>query len=454
MLPALHGTLLASGVVLIACTTARAPTPHAPPPQETPTPAASAPLPAATASVAPAPAPPPQLDADGNDEEAIPDVALPGHGHFEKVGRHWAALTRVCDFAKLGTALYMSHATRPLGFGGATLTRYQPGDKPEFSLAFNWNREGEPQKGGAGGQGFLRIRRIDGRLYVPDADPPYLGLGLAAGVEGYLFESGTDGRFAPARRPGHLPPAVPTPTRAGAIELPGAIHDFDVIRFRGRLYASTSAAIPPKATATSSPGTLFTPGKKNGRWDVAYTYAGAAGEASVRLGYMTRFRDRLYVAISPLYGLDRHDFVVIAPPRDDKTFSAADAKAVQVTTSGGAHTLRWYASGGRLYWITLGSGGGELRVTDDGDTFRVLTLPAGAGSPSDVLRVGEHLLVLAEHGLYELSDGTFRQRAPAPKGKTPFKVDDGYCAPPLVVFHGQLYAGGQRHGVLWRLAAD
>ncbi len=441
---------------LIACASGRPASPAPAPARDlAPAVASSAAAPLASASASPAPpAPPPRIDPDGNDEAVAPDVALPAHGHFEKVGRHWAALQRVCDFAEHDGALIMAHATRPLGFGGATLTRFDPAAKARFSLVFNWNREGEPERGGAGGQGFLRIRDIDGRLYVPDADPPYLGLGLAAGVEGYVFESDALGAFAGARRPGHLPPAAPTGDRAGAIVLPGAIHDFDVIRFRGKLYASTSAVIPPKATATSSPGTLFTPGDAPGPWHVAFTYAGAPGEASVRLGYMTRFRDRLYVAVSPLYGIDKHDFVVIDPPRDATAIAADQAHPVQVTATGGAHTLRWYADRGRLYWITIGADGGELRVTDDGDTFRLLALPSGAGRPSDILRVGERLIVLAEHGLYELAGDAFREIAPAPAGKTPFKVDDGYCAAPLAVFDGKLYAGGQLRGALWQVVAD
>jgi hypothetical protein len=448
-----HRRVVALAFVAVGCAVVhRAPGRRAAPPPARPIATASAPASQPRASAAPA-APPPQIDPDGNDETKSAAIALPAHGHFEKVGRHWAALSRVCDFAVVGDALVMAHATRPLGFGGATLTRYAPDAKPPFSLVFDWNREHEPQKGGGGGQGFLRIRQIDGRLYVPDADPPYLGLGLAAGVEGYVFESDATGRFARPRSPHHLPPAAPTDKNAGAIVLPGAIHDFDVIRYRGKLYASTSAAIPPKATASSSPGTLFTPGDKPGRWRVAYTYAGAPGEASVRLGYMTRFRDRLYVAISPLYDIDRHDFVVFKLPRDAKAISADYATPVQVTKSGGAHTLCWYADRGSLYWITIGSDGGQIRVTKDGDAFNVLPLPPDAGSPSDVLRVGEHLLVLAEHGLYELSDGAFRLIAPAPP-KSIFKVDDAYCAPPMVVFKGTLYAGGQHRGALWRLSAD
>jgi hypothetical protein len=398
--------------------------------------------------------PPTQLDPDGNDEATEGAVALPERGHFEKVGRHWAALQRVCDFAVLDEALYMAHATKPLGLGGASITRYSPDAKVPFSLAFNWSREGEPEQGGAGGQGFLRLRAIDGRLYVPDADPPYLGLGLATGIEGYLFASDRHGAFAGPRMPGHLPPRFPSGERAGAFVLPGVLHGFDVIRYRGKLYASSSAAIPPNGTAPSSPGTLLTPADKPGIWKVAFNYAGAAGEASVRLSFMTRFRDRLYVAISPLYGLDRHDFVVIAPPREATTFSDADAQPRRVTPQGGAHTLRWYADAGRLYWLTIGPEGVALRVTEDGDHFRLLSLPPEAGNPGDVLRVGPHLLVLAEHGLYELSGDRFELRAAIPDAKTPFKLDDGYCAPPLVAFRGSLYAGDQLRGNLWRLVAD
>ena len=416
-------------------------------------PSAASPTPPAALN-ARAPVAVPPLEPDGNDDEA-PSAAidLPKLGHFEKVGRHWAALQRVCDFAVLGGALYMAHATRPLGLGGASLTRYEPDAKPAFSLAFNWNREGEPEKGGGAGQGFLRLRQIDDRLYAPDADPPYLGLGLATGVEGYVFVSDANGVFASARRPGHLPPRMPNATRGGAWVIPGALHGFDVIRFRGKLYASTSAMIPPNGSAPSSPGTLLTNADAPGPWRVAFTYAGAPGEASVRLGYMTRFRDRLYVAISPLYGRDRHDFIVIAPPLDATTFTNEDAHAVQVTTFGGAHTLRWYTDRGKLYWLSAGREGVQLRVSDDGERFQVVPLPQAAGLVSDVLRVGEQLLVLAEGGLYELSAEGATLRAPAPEG-APFKVDDAYCTSPLVAFRGGLYVGDQQHGALWQLVRD
>lgn len=417
----------------------------------------SAPAPVAGGLAAPsaaAKATPSQLDPDGNDESAGAEVALPEHAHFEKVGRHWGALERICDFAVLGDALYMAHATRPLGFGGATVTRYQPSAKPAFALAFDWNRQGEPEKGGGAGQGFLRVRAIDGRLYVPDADPPYLGLATAKPIEGYVFASDAQGKFAGARMPGRLPPRAASADLAGSFVLPGVLHGFDVIRFRGKLYASSSAMIPPNGNAVSSPGTLLTPGGTRGHWQVAFTYAGAPGEASVRLGYMTRFRDRLYVAVSPLAGIDRHDYVVIAPPRERSTIEQGDAHPVQATPSGRAHTLRWYTDRGKLYWLSIDAGGASLRVSEDGEHFRVLSLPAYAGAPSDILRVGEQLLVLAEQGLFELVGDVFKLRAAITEAKTPFKVDDGYCAPPLAAFQGNLYFGDQLHGALWKLVAD
>ena len=64
-------------------------------------------------------------------------------------------------------------------------------------------------RGGAG-QGFLRVHAIGGRLFVPDADPPYAGFGFVdAATEGYVFLSDRDGNFAPARGERALPPAAP-----------------------------------------------------------------------------------------------------------------------------------------------------------------------------------------------------------------------------------------------------
>jgi hypothetical protein len=37
--------------------------------------------------------------------------------------------------------------------------------------------------------------------------------------------------------------------------------------------------------------------------------------------------------------------------------------------------------------------------------------------------------------------------------RTPFVVDDAFCAAPLQVFRGELYTGSQRDGSLWKIVA-
>jgi hypothetical protein len=403
--------------------------------------AASSPAPSAS-STPPAVAPKPvQREPDGNDDRPVASFDLGKNPRIEKVGRHYAALHRICDFAVHERTLFMSHATRPLGFGGATITRYAPADEPQFSLAFDWNRPGQPEKGGGAGQGLLRVRRFDGRFWVPDADPPYLGFGLAKGMaEGYVFVSDENARFAPARRPGHLPPAT-------AIVLPGALHVFDVARYENRLLVSTGALVPP-TKAQASPGALFAENATTKKWEAVYAYAHPKGGAA-RLGYMARFRDRLYVAVSPLEDGDANEYVVF-----DGALDASRARAVRVSELGAQHTLRWYADRGRLYWLSLGGYGSELRVTRNGDDWQLLALPPEAGNATDVLRVGKSLLVMAEHGLYRLDGETFGLVAKVGDAKSPFAIDDAYCAAPLVAFDGGVYVGSQRKGELYRVRWD
>ena len=144
-----------------------------------------------------------QLEPDGNDDAQDPGTgSVPTEAHFERVGRPPLALRRICDLTPFGGALYAAHANEPLGTDGATITRYDPDAARPFTVAFDWNRPGEPTKGGGAGQGFLRVRTIGGRLFVPDSDPPYNGLGLVdRGTEGYVFLSDTSGVFAPPRAP-------------------------------------------------------------------------------------------------------------------------------------------------------------------------------------------------------------------------------------------------------------
>ena len=403
---------------------------------------------------------PAQLDPDGDDDAADPGAGpVPANLKFERVGRPPLSLQRICDLTPLGDALYASHANQPLGTDGATITRYGPDDAKPFTVAFDWNRPGEPTKGGGGGQGFLRVHAIGGRLFVPDADPPYAGFGIAEPRHrGVRLRLGRRGDVRPRGRA--RPPAAASSDagrrrRAGAAVLPRAYHVLDVIRFRGRLYASTGSVPPDGARVDRSRlrARSTSPARAWARWtyEVDYPFPWQAGVW--RLTYLVRFRDRLYAGIQDYDGREPNDYVVFAPAKDTTAIGHDDARGVRVTEHGAALTLRWYASAGKLWWIAIDRGlGSVLRVTDDGDTWRVIPLPPEAGEPTDVVRYHDAVVALTEWGLWRVDVDPPALLARVDAKRSPFRVDDAFCSAPLAVFRDQLYAGDQRDGSLWRIA--
>jgi len=401
---------------------------------------------------------PAQLDRDGDDDSSRDEggSALAA-GHFERVGRAPAALSRICDLTVLGDALYAAHATRPLGLDGATITRFRPDDPRPLSLAFDWNRAGEPSKGGGAGQGFLRVHAIGGRLFVPDADPPYNGFGISEpGTEGFVFVSTAEGEFAKARMPGHLPPRAPDASgKAGALVLPRAYHVIDTIRFRGNLYAATGG-VPPgqRAWHGASPGALLVETEFGARFGYAADYPNPYQNGVWRLTYLVRFRDRLYAGLQDYDQQEPNDYVYFAPPRERALIEQADVHAARVTEAGTAQTLRWYADGGKLYWIAWSREGVALRVSADGDSWRVVPLPIDVGVPTDIVRFRGALHVLMSRALLRLDEAGPTVLARITDKRSPFELDDSFCAAPLAAFRGELYAGGQRDGALFRFKPD
>lgn len=397
---------------------------------------------------------------DGNDDPVDTGAgALPSQARFERVGQPRGAMRRVCDLRPFRDALYFTEAFTPLGSDGARVFRYAPSPAP-FATAFDWNRPGEPARGGGGGQGFLRVHALDGRLVVPDADPPYGGLGLVdPGTEGYVFLSDRNGVFAPPRMPGHRPPAAPdlARDRPGAAVLPRAYHVIDAIRWRGRWVASTGS-VPPREPAWrgTSPGALHIANDAGARWTYAHGYPARAVGNVWRLTYLVRFRQRLYAGIQDYFGREPNDFVTLAAP------SGEALTPHRVTPDGGAHTLRWYVDAQRLWWITLERDGRtHLRFTDDGDHWSERALPEGAGNPTDITRWRDGLVMLSDTGLWRIDGAHGERLAAAPTDNvhhrvrrelvSHFRVDDVFCAAPLAVFQGALYAGSQRDGSLWRV---
>jgi hypothetical protein len=390
-----------------------------------------------------------QLEPDGNDDPTDTGTGtLPAVMHLTRVGRTWLSLSRICDLRPFDGALFAAHAYAPLGVDGATLTRYDHASN-KISVAFDWNRPGEPTGGGGAGQGFIRIRSLGGKLYVPDADPPYDGFGLVdQGTEGYVFVSDEHGAFAKAQNPAkaddertrkqhYRPPQT-------AIVIPRAYHDIDVVRFQGKIWASTGSVPPTEhAWRGSSPGALNLLDETKHRFSYVVGYPDDASRDVWRLTYMTRFRDKLYAGIQEYYPRETNDYVV---------FDGTRIEGKHVTSGGGAETLRWYADRGSLYWITIDKdGSGHLRVTKDGDAWQSIELPASAGRPADITRFRDGLVVLAEHALLRLDGSTARASTLATwDDKKTFVVDDVYCAAPLAVYDGDLYAGSQKDGALLR----
>jgi hypothetical protein len=438
-----------------------------------------------------------QIDPDGNDDDEDPGSGTaPRVARWEKVGTPPLALTRICDLTPFRGALYAAHAHQPLGTDGATITRYQPDDeKRPFRVAFDWNRPGEPVKGGGAGQGFIRVHAIGGRLFVPDADPPYAGLGLVDwGTEGYVFISDDKGSFASPRAPHFKPPGAPelridadAGARAGAGVLPRAYHVIDVIRYRGAFYASTGS-VPPTERAWNgpSPGALHRASDDGARWTYEVDYPYPWKDGVWRLTYLVRFKDRLYAGIQDYEGRDPNDFVVFTPSEDATKLRHEDAHPTRITRKGASGTLRWWvdtrAKPARLYWLAWTRDGIALRVTTDGDHWAVIALPAEMGLPTDITRFRDAIVVLTTAGLLSIegaavdgpadigamggvADATARLIAPVdpsadadggvekpkkPK-KSPFELTDFFCSAPLAVMNNVLYAGGQRGGTLYRL---
>ena len=405
---------------------------------------------------------PPQLDPDGNDDPEDPGTGkAPLNATWERVGTPPLALTRICDLTPFHGALYAAHANQPLGTDGATITKYTPGPdaKGTFRVAFDWNRPGEPIKGGGAGQGFVRVHAIDGKLFVPDADPPYGGLQLVDwGTEGYVFSSDDKGVFPSARAPHFKPPA-----NVGV--LPHAYHVLDVIKFRGAYFASTGS-VPPKEQAWRghSPGALHRANADRSRWIYETDYPTPLRDDDVwRLTYMVRFKDRLYAGIQDYDGRDPNDFLYFTPKGSDP-IGHDDAHPVKITPRGASGTLRWWvdtqAKPHRLYWLAWTKQGILPFVTTDGDDWKTIPIPPENGVPTDITRFRDSVVMLTTNGLYKLeaddSQSLIAAVDPTPtakdkKPRSPFEVTDFFCTAPLAVLDNVLYAGAQRGGSLYRL---
>jgi len=411
-------------------------------------------LPASVPGTLVGPAQPPSEE-DGNDDPEDPGTGtIPPALRLEYVGRSPAALPRVCDLTPFRGALYAAYARTPLSEEGAIILRYVPDEHVPFSVAFDWNRPGQSRRGG-GGRGFVRIRTIDGRLYVPDVDTPGMGFGAPTQPEGYVFVSDREGNFAPARGPTFRPPPAFDATRAGVLVVPRARNVLDVVRFRGQLYVSTSS-VPPGASPRggSFPGALHLADPEGCSGTYLVDHPNPHRPGTWRIGFMVRFRERIYMGFERVGGVGDADYLWALPPAGARSITGLDLHPERVTPTGGALTLRWYTDRGWLYWIAYDRMHrvATLRVSEDGDRWSQVTFPPDAGQPTDLTRFRDGLVVLTTRALWRIDGAVPVRLANIPRGPSgwPFEPIDPYCAAPLAVYRNTLYAGGQRDGALYR----
>jgi hypothetical protein len=229
----------------------------------------------------------------------------------------------------------------------------------------------------------------------------------------------------------------------------------DVVRFRGHLYTSTGS-VPPKekAWAGPAPGALHRATPDLSRWNYEAAYPVPYKDGVYRLTFLVRFAGKLLAGLQDYDGREPYDYVQITPNAGDEGLEHATVTPVRATEHGAGATLRWFADRGTLYWIASARDGVKLRKTRDASTWEEIPLPEGVGRPTDIKRFHGELVVLTERALVHLHAEGPRVLSRVSEPKTPFVVNNIFCAAPLAVYQGDLYAGGQLDGALYRFSAE
>jgi len=226
---------------------------------------------------------------------------------------------------------------------------------------------------------------------------------------------------------------------------------------------ASTGSVPPRERAWygASPGALHVADERLQRWTYGIDYPHPWRNGVWRISFLVRFRGRLFGGLQDYDGREPNDLVVVDAPPGATRLEQAALRGVRVTPEGASLTLRWYAHEGTLYWIAWERHRGvHLWRTTDGERWSMVPLPPEAGAPTDITRWRDGLVLLTTRGLWRMDGGSPRLLAPverpvvrgSPQG--PFDLGDGFCAAPLAVLDGTLYAGSQRDGALWRVVED
>jgi hypothetical protein len=336
--------------------------------------------------------------------DAAPECSAPGDCPllegvgFEKLGEPSPGYNVITDIVSFSGRLFASASANPLNAFGAAVA--STADGVSFADAVIDETS----------QGFLRLRVIDGALFVPDGDPNGYDPGWVwVSADGAEFERTT---------------------------VPGAVHTFDVASYEGALLASN--------------------GMLDGGGSLCALDAGGESWTEIqstpyqRLRFLAVFAGRLYAA-KRMIGADE-DYLVWSGPAADGEVEAVDA------LEGEANTWTWFSSAaaGRLYWSFGAAGSVGVAATGDGETWQSIEALDGE-FVSAFAELDGNVYALGNKGLWGTSDGTtFVRIAEAPSGTTfaPVPVDGGYNAEAtasLAVHDGRLWCGSSTDGHLYRV---
>ncbi len=326
----------------------------------------------------------------------------PLRGRLVPMGSPPGGYEVVTDLLAHSGRLYLAAARQPLGRFGAAV--FATADGLHFDPVLVDDRS----------QGFLRIRRFDGRLYVPDADPR-------------------------GRAPGRIWVVEPgSPPRAAVVE--DAVHNYDVARLGGALVASGGRV-----------------DGRGGLWRAVDPVAGpwvpVVRTPHSRLKFLVVWGGRLLAAKRQVGG--DVDLVAFREPL------GAHPPIPRDVVPGEASTFRFHAaSDGRLYWSAFSAGALRTLVTRDGRRFE--PVPGLDGRfVSDFAERAGRLYALAEGGVFARGEGgRFERVAPAPDAgafalvRTRSGVANADAAGALEAFAGTLWCGSTRGARLYRLDPD
>jgi hypothetical protein len=302
----------------------------------------------------------------------------------------------ITDLEVFRDRLYVTTSVNPLGDFGASV--FHTTDGATFTRVLD-----DPSS-----QGYLRIRAIDDRLYVPDGDPN--------GYDpSYVYISSNGDDF----------------TRS---TVTGSVHTFDVIRYNGD-YLTSNGMMSGAGSLCRSPDAGLSP------------WTEVVSTSFSRLKYMAQAHGRLFAAKR-----------AVGSTADYVTWTSDISAPTPVdAVSGEAITWRWYAtSSGRLFWSLAAGSTLSVMYTDDGETW--IQVPTLSGEfVSDFAELDGNLYVLASSGLLGSTDEThFTPIAPSPSPETfgPVAVPGGYnaeaCAS-MTLYGDHLWAGSSNNGHLYRV---